>query len=175
MHFILGGTKSGKSRFAEQCAETYAATNSAHAVTVIATARAGDAEMQTRILRHKQQRPKHWMVVEEPIALGAALEALNEAATPCVLIDCLTLWLTQLLDESISEQQRTDELQAFLDSVDVFQGELIVVSNETNMGITPLCTITRQFVDQCGVLHQTLGARANKVTLMVAGLPLSVK
>ncbi len=165
---ILGGIKSGKSRMAESLA-----TDSGLQVVVIATATADDKEMQQRISHHRQSRPASWKIVEEPIALGSALTECS-ASDNIVIIDCLTLWLTNLLlhDDTDLLRKQTDNLLATLrDST----GNIIMVSNETSMGIVPMGELTRRFCDEAGLLHQQIAAYCDNVTLTVAGLPMVLK
>jgi adenosylcobinamide kinase/adenosylcobinamide-phosphate guanylyltransferase len=143
-------------------------------VALVATMRPGDdPELADRIGRHRAQRPAHWRLVEEPLALAQALEPLLQQEY-CVLVDCLTLWLTNLL--LLDSDQR---LQAELDALDQLvadtRGELILVSNEVGWGIVPLGELSRRFQDQAGLLHQRLAQCCDRVTLSVAGLPLELK
>ncbi len=164
---VLGGTKSGKSRFAESLA-----TNSDKAVTVIATARADDAEIALRIQKHQADRDKTWHVVEEPVELSQAIrEAPQEHA---ILVDCLTLWITNLLllsDELVLENQ----IEQFLDTVAQSTQTLIFVSNETSMGIVPMGALSRRYCDEVGLLHQKLAGQCDEVMLIVAGLHQQLK
>ncbi len=165
---ILGGVRSGKSRLAEQMA---AQTNLP--VVYIATAMALDDEMQTRITKHRTHRPKHWQVVEEPIQLTTALSQ-HAKNNQCVLVDCLTLWLTNLLmleDKTVYTQERV----AFLETLPTLSGEIILVSNETNMGVMPLGKISRMYCDEAGRLHQQLAEMFDRVILTIAGLPRVLK
>lgn len=165
---ILGGVRSGKSALAEQ-----RAIESGLPVTYIATATAGDAEMAARIAHHQQQRPAEWQVVEEPLSLASVLQT-HAAADHCILVDCLTLWLTNLLlaDElSLFEQER----DALLELLPSLPGHTILVSNEVGLGIVPLGELSRRFADEAGRLHQQLAARCERVTFVAAGLPLTLK
>jgi adenosylcobinamide kinase/adenosylcobinamide-phosphate guanylyltransferase len=163
---ILGGARSGKSALAEQRAAA-----SGLAVTYIATAQALDGEMAARIERHQQQRPGHWQLVEEPLELAAALK-LHAAPERCLLIDCLTLWLNNLLiDEPNFERRRSE----FLELLPQLSGEIILVSNEVGLGIVPLGELTRRFCDESGRLHQAVAARCERVTFVTAGLPMLLK
>ncbi|MEW5904661.1 MAG: bifunctional adenosylcobinamide kinase/adenosylcobinamide-phosphate guanylyltransferase [Pseudomonadota bacterium] len=165
---ILGGVRSGKSRLAEQRAQA-----SALPVTYIATATAQDEEMRARIAHHQAQRPQHWQLVEEPLALAATLQR-HAAAERCLLVDCLTLWLTNLLclEDEARLRQEIDALLAVLPDL---PGQLILVSNETGMGVVPLGELTRRYCDEAGRLHQAVAARCEQVTMTVAGLPLILK
>ncbi|WP_300494879.1 bifunctional adenosylcobinamide kinase/adenosylcobinamide-phosphate guanylyltransferase [uncultured Methylophaga sp.] len=165
---ILGGVKSGKSRLAEQ-----RAIKSKLAVCYVATARADDSEMQQRIALHQQQRPAHWTTIEVPLNLAAALQQ-QDSADKCILVDCLTLWLTNLL-LSDDENLLTNEIQRLLETLPTLQADIILVSNETSMGIVPMGELTRRFCDEAGRLHQQLAALMDNVILTVAGLPHALK
>lgn len=166
---ILGGVRSGKSRLAEQLARQAAVP-----VTYIATARAGDAEMASRIAAHRLQRPADWQTIEAGSALGGAIREAD-GADRVVLVDCLTLWLTQILcaegAEPLLESERTSLLEAVRDA----RGRLILVANETGLGIMPMDALSRRFGDEAGRLHQELAAICERVVLTAAGLPLVLK
>ncbi|WP_286237325.1 bifunctional adenosylcobinamide kinase/adenosylcobinamide-phosphate guanylyltransferase [Neptuniibacter halophilus] len=164
---ILGGARSGKSRIAQERA---AATTSP--VIYIATARVGDTEMEQRIELHRQNRPAEWQVLEVPEALPAELKRLSGQGCT-VLVDCLTLWLTNLLLQS--EQTMQQGMAELTGAVAQFQGDLILVSNEVGWGIVPMGELSRQFQDNTGRLHQDLAALVERVTLSVAGIALEVK
>jgi len=168
LQLILGGARSGKSRLAEQIA-----TDSDFAVVYIATAQALDDEMQQRIEHHRQQRPEHWQVCEEPIYLADRLLQCDQP-NQLILVDCLTLWLTNLLlsEDTTLLQQQTEKLLAVLAQL---QAQVILVSNETGLGVVPMGEISRRFVDEAGRLHQVLGQLAHKVTFCVAGFPMILK
>lgn len=165
---ILGGVKSGKSRLAENWAKATALP-----VTYIATATAQDAEMQQRISRHQAERPDNWTTVEAALHLAEALEQAD-ASDHCILLDCLTLWLTNLLLAD-DETQLRHEINALLDTVPKLSAELVMVSNETNMGIVPLGELSRRYCDEIGLLHQQLASLCDTVILTVAGLPHVLK
>lgn len=164
---ITGGARSGKSAYAEALAAA-----SAMEVVYIATAQALDAEMADRIARHRARRPREWRTVEVPLRLADALRE-NTGQDRCLLIDCLTLWLTNLfsIEPSAAEASRQD----FLAALGEVRGTVIVVTNEIGMGVVPLGELSRRFVDDMGRLNQVVAARADRVVLMVAGLPVSVK
>ena len=147
IELILGGARSGKSSLAEQLA-----TASGLAVTYIATSQPLDEEMRQRIAHHRQRRPAHWQLVEEPLALARVLRE-HAAAERCLLVDCLTLWLTNLLLQE-DEQRLEQERQALLEVL----GEL-----------------SRRYVDEAGWLHQALARRSDRVQFCVAGLPMLLK
>lgn len=168
LQLILGGARSGKSRLAEQ---TAIATQLA--VTYVATAQALDSEMQNRIAHHQNQRPAHWSLVEEPLFLAKTLQKIDRP-NQIILVDCLTLWLTNLL---LLEDQNVQEFECeqLLDVLPKLQSEIILVSNETGLGVVPLGEISRRFVDEAGRLHQALGQIADKVMFCVAGFPMILK
>ncbi|MBP2603149.1 bifunctional adenosylcobinamide kinase/adenosylcobinamide-phosphate guanylyltransferase [Acinetobacter calcoaceticus] len=168
LQLILGGARSGKSRLAEQ---TAIATQLA--VTYVATAQALDSEMQKRIAHHQNQRPVHWSVVEEPLFLAKTLKKIDRP-NQIILVDCLTLWLTNLLlldDQNVQEF----ECEQLIDVLPKLQSQIILVSNETGLGVVPLGEISRRFVDEAGRLHQALGQIADKVMFCVAGFPMILK
>ena len=167
---ILGGARSGKSALAMQ-----RALASGKEVTFIATATAGDAEMAARIAHHKADRPSHWMLVEEPIALADVLSQHADEQS-CLLVDCLTLWLSNLLgEECFDEEQFIRQRDNLLNVLPQLPGHIIFVSNEVGFGITPMGPISRRFIDEAGRLHQQLASLCDQVTLTVAGLPLVLK
>ena len=168
MQLILGGARSGKSRFAEQ-----AAKDSNLNVTYIATAQAFDREMQARIDHHQAQRPKHWTVIEEPLYLAECLMRVDEP-NQLILVDCLTLWMSNLLMHENAELQ-SQECLKLLEVLPTLQSELILVSNETGLGVIPMGEISRKFVDESGRLHQQLGQIAEKVVFCIAGFPMMLK
>ena len=162
---ILGGVRSGKSRLAERLA-----TDSGLEVVYIATAALhNDEAMQVRIAEHQRHRPAHWQLVEEPYALAEALEK-HAAVERCLLVDCLTLWLTNLLCA-----ERLTYRDKLLDLVDTLPGQIIFVSNETGLGVVPMGELSRRFCDEAGRLHQDLAQRCDRVVLTVAGLPHVLK
>lgn len=164
---ILGGARSGKSALAERLAAEH------DAVLYIATAAAGDEEMAARIAHHRARRPAHWGLHETPLALGATLRREAQAGR-CLLVDCLTVWLSNLLchaDNAVFATERA----ALLDALVQLPGELILVSNEVGQGVVPLGELSRRFVDEAGRLHQDIAAHCERVILTVAGLPLILK
>lgn len=165
---IFGGARSGKSGLAERHAR-----ESGLRVTFVATGAPGDAEMAERIRRHRTKRPVDWGLVEEPLALAAALRA-HAAPDRCLLVDCLTLWLSNLLHAD-DAQRFTRERQALLDMLPALPGHIILVSNEVGLGVVPMGELTRRFCDEAGRLHQDLAKLCDRVTLVAAGLPLVLK
>ena len=165
---ILGGVRSGKSRLAERLA-----TDSGLDVIYVATATAGDEEMRARIERHRTDRPGHWGLIEEPLALAGTLKKQARAGR-CLLVDCLTLWLTNLL--LLKDKDRLQrEIAALTATITGLPGQLVLVSNETGLGVVPLGELNRRFCDLAGHLHQSLAARCDRVILTVAGLPHVLK
>lgn len=175
---ILGGARSGKSREAER-----RAAGSGLAVTVIATAEALDDEMTARIRRHQADRPAGWRTVEAPVALADALRA-EAAADRCVVVDCLTLWLSNLLADAhtLPAGAAADELpllrrerDALLAVLPTLPGRIICVANEVGLGLVPETPLGRLFRDEAGRLNQTVAALSARVVFVAAGLPLVLK
>jgi adenosylcobinamide kinase/adenosylcobinamide-phosphate guanylyltransferase len=187
VHLVLGGARSGKSRFAEQ-----AAIDSGKEVVYIATATVYDDEMQERINRHIDDRPDHWLTVEEPLLLAQTLTK-HADKDKCLLVDCLTLWLTNVLmaEQSFKPEQSSKSEQSensgkemkslaeykeeLLTVLSTLPGQVILVSNEVGQGIVPMGALSRRFVDEAGWLHQDIARIAQQVTLVVAGLPIQLK
>ncbi len=164
--FVLGGARSGKSRYAQARAEAIAGRHH-----FVATAEAFDDEMQDRIARHQADRDARWQTVEAPRDLPAVLAALN---TPdaVVLVDCLTLWLSNLLLADADVDHAEAELCHIINR---FTGHIILVSNEVGLGIVPANALARRFGDAAGRLNQAVAAVAAEVVLLTAGLPLTLK
>jgi adenosylcobinamide kinase / adenosylcobinamide-phosphate guanylyltransferase len=161
---VLGGARSGKSRFAEELAE-----RSGPLRTYIATAEAFDGEMQSRIDQHKTRRGEGWQTIEAPLALTDELAACG---SPVVLIDCLTLWISNLMFRDRDVASEIDLLCAALVRV---SGHVILVSNEVGMGIVPENALSRRFRDMQGLANQKVAAVADAVHFVAAGLPLTLK
>ena len=166
IELILGGARSGKSRLAERLAG-----ESGLPVTYIATSQPLDGEMSARIAHHQARRPAGWGLIEEPLALAAALRA-QAAPDRCLLVDCLTLWLTNLM---LEEHGLAAAIEALELAVEARRGPTVLVSNEVGLGIVPESALARTFRDEAGRLHQRLAARAGHVLFMVAGIPMIVK
>lgn len=176
---ILGGARSGKSAHAE-----HLAASTGKAVVYLATAQARDDEMTARIECHRRQRPTSWTTIEEPIALGNALLA-HSRSTNVVLIDCLTVWLSNLLFADGLEFPEVGRIAApptfvqqrslFMQALAQAEGDVVLVSNEVGMGIIPQGAITRWYVDEAGRLHQAVAAICERAVLIVAGQPLQLK
>ena len=168
IQLILGGARSGKSRLAEQTAQYLQ-----QPVIYVATAQAWDSEMQERIEHHQQQRPSDWELYEEPLYLSALLQRVDQLGQT-ILVDCLTLWMSNLLmqDDVTMQEQECNQLLKILPSL---KSNIILVSNETGLGVIPMGQISRKFVDETGRLHQQLGQIADKVVFCVAGFPMILK
>lgn len=164
-HLILGGARSGKSRFAE-----VAALAGDKRCFYIASGWAGDTEMAARIALHQQQRDKRWQLIEEPLMLASALRNLD-APGNAVLVDCLTLWLSNALHHQVWSEQRA----AFMQVLPGLDCDVYLVSNEVGSGIVPLGELSRTFADEAGWLNQDVAQVCDAVTLVVAGLPLRLK
>lgn len=181
---IFGGARSGKSALAERLARE-SGKEVTYVATALATSQAADAEMAARIAHHRERRPAEWQTVEEATALASTLRRLC-APERLVLVDCLTLWLTNLLFSSQRAHPDTgtvelppllawerSDLLAWLDEPSA--GETIFVSNEVGMGIVPMGAVSRSFVDEAGRLNQDVAARCDRVLFVAAGLPLALK
>ncbi|MEC5161039.1 MULTISPECIES: bifunctional adenosylcobinamide kinase/adenosylcobinamide-phosphate guanylyltransferase [unclassified Janthinobacterium] len=176
---VFGGARSGKSAYAERLA-----IGSGKEVVYIATARDGDGEMASRIRQHRRQRPAEWLTVEEPLALA---DAVLRHCTPgrLVLVDCLTLWLSNLMFSGAAEYPDVgdielpplfhDQRQQLLRALERVGGDLLLVSNEVGMGIVPYGAISRSFTDESGRLNQAVAALCDHVAFVAAGLPLILK
>lgn len=162
---VLGGARSGKSAYAERLVEA------AGPGLYLATAEAGDAEMADRIRRHRERRGSGWQTVEEPIHIAVALDR-HAFEGRAVLVDCLTLWLGNLLAAGRDVEVETDGL---LDRLRAPAGPLVLVSNEVGLGIVPATPLGREFRDAAGRLNQAVAAVANRVVFVAAGLPLVMK
>jgi adenosylcobinamide kinase/adenosylcobinamide-phosphate guanylyltransferase len=172
--FITGGARSGKSRFAEKIALGFGTQ-----LGYLATARPLDGEMSDRIARHQQRRGAGWRTIEEPLQLGRAL-ADNDGLHQAILIDCLTLWLTNLLllDEEPgyeAEERIMDEVQKLTETLTGMTTPVIIVSNEVGMGIVPEHRLGRIFRDIAGQANQILAATADEAWLVASGIPLRLK
>ncbi len=163
---VLGGARSGKSRFAERLVE-----DSGLDPVYVATAAAGDTEMAERIAHHRERRGDRWSTIEEPVDLRATL-AENASAGKAVLVDCLTLWITNLMMREADITAETGRLAA---QVPDLAGPVVFVSNEVGLGIVPENAMARAFRDHAGRLHQQVAERAEQVFFIAAGLPIALK
>lgn len=177
---IIGGARSGKSQLAEQRAR-----ESGLRVTYIATAESRDGEMARRIAQHRKRRPAEWGLVESPLDLADTLR-LHAAPNTCLLVDCLTLWLSNLLfageaarqaeaGEKVDCPRLSEEQAALIDVLPALPGRLILVSNEVGWGLVPMAAVSRLFTDEQGRLNQRVATVCERVTLVAAGLPLTLK
>ena len=166
MTLVLGGARSGKSRHAENLVESQSGP-----CVYLATAKAGDAEMAERIARHRARRGDRWTTLEAPLDLVGALQ---ECTGPdrAVLVDCLTLWLSNLLGAGREVETEREHLIAALPTLG---GPVVFVSNEVGLGVVPDNALARKFVDHAGWLHQSLAAAAASVVVMTAGIPTHIK
>lgn len=175
---ILGGQKSGKSRRAESAAAAWLAADPAHDAVLIATAQPHDTEMRERIARHRVDRAARvpgLRTVEEPIALPERIASLSTPAT-LVVVDCLTLWLTNLtMPLHGAPADAGDAAASLVAALRDARGPVVLVGNEIGLGVIPLGREVRAFVDALGQLNQAAAAACDRVTLMAAGLPLTLK
>lgn len=172
IHFITGGAGSGKSAYAESLVKDLGQV-SKKTVFYIATSVNNDQEMLEKVEKHRQRRPDHWQLIEEPYFLADQLEKINDSGH-IVLIDCMTLYLTNWLFGKAADHWQ-QEKQAFLQVAQKYSGNMFVVSNEIGSGVIPMGKGNREFVATAGELNQSIAAIANKATLVVAGLPLPLK
>ena len=167
--FVTGGARSGKSRLAEGLAAGYGAP-----LGYIATGRAGDAEMAERIARHRARRGPAWRTVEEPEDIAGAISA-NEGSCNALLVDCVTLWLTNLLLKYDDGARALEEVATLVRLLPELQTPLILVSNEVGMGIVPENALARAFRDLAGEASEMLARAADEVYVMFSGLPMKLK
>jgi len=168
---VLGGARSGKSTHAEKLVTGALFGAPPRPAVYIATAEAGDVEMATRIMAHRSRRGTAWTTIEEPLKLADALEAAASHAQP-VLVDCLTLWLSNLMHAGSDLDEATDELLMTLGEC---RSPVVLVSNEVGLGVVPETPLGRAFRDAQGRLNMRVAERADRVILMTAGLPLLMK
>jgi adenosylcobinamide kinase / adenosylcobinamide-phosphate guanylyltransferase len=177
---IIGGARSGKSSLAEARARA-----SGLHVVYVATAQALDGEMRRRIAVHRERRPEDWGLLESPLNLATTLRE-NAAPGVCLLVDCLTLWLSNLIfagaaagqaeaGEAVNCPLFSGEVGGLLETLPQLPGRIIMVSNEVGWGIVPMAAVSRLFADEQGRLNQQVAAVCEKVTLVAAGQPLELK
>jgi adenosylcobinamide kinase/adenosylcobinamide-phosphate guanylyltransferase len=167
--FITGGVRSGKSRFAQQIAKTFPGPKA-----YLATAQALDGEMKRRITRHKKSRPKAWRTLEEPVRIAEVLQA-EGGNLSLILLDCLTLWLSNLMMAGWGEKKILGAADRFLEAARRAPCSLILVSNEVGMGIVPENPSARLFRDLSGLIHQKAAQEADEVYFLMGGLPWKMK
>lgn len=163
--FVLGGARSGKSRHAQAMAEA-AASQAGGALIYVATAQAFDGEMTDRIARHRADRDARWQTLEAPLELAEALAAADRPGA-VILVDCLTLWLSNLLLADADIDAAADTL---LSRIATLTAKIILVSNEVGLGIVPDNALARRFRDAAGLLHQRIAAQVDSVDMVAAGL-----
>jgi adenosylcobinamide kinase/adenosylcobinamide-phosphate guanylyltransferase len=166
MTLVLGGARSGKSRYAECVVESAAACG-----TYCATAEAGDAEMAQRIAAHQARRGSFWHTIEEPLALASVIAGESPLDRP-LLIDCLTLWLSNLM---LAERPTEGETAALCAALRLAAAPVVLVANEVGLGLVPETSLGRRFRDTAGRLNQQIAALADRVVFVAAGLPLVLK
>ena len=165
--FVTGGARSGKSAFAEGLA-----AQSGESVTYLATAVAFDAEMQDRIGRHRADRPAHWVTVEEPVTVPAAVQG---AKTPVLLLDCLSVWVNNLMYQEWTDAQILAAADELLNAASTHAGTVILVTNEVGLGIVPDNALARRYRDVLGWVNQRCAGASHEAYLLVSGLPLKLK
>lgn len=163
---VTGGCRSGKSRYAQALAESLAPSR-----VMLATAEAFDDEMRDRISRHQSDRDETWRTIESPIDIVAHLEQPGEV----VLVDCLTLWVSNHLCNDVSDADMQAASRALVDRLQQVTGPVVLVTNEVGMGIVPMNALARRFRDHTGFLSQRIAEVADRVVLTVAGIPMVIK
>ena len=164
---ITGGVKSGKSRFALKIAREIEKEEK----IFIATARPIDEEMEDKIEKHKKERGNYFQTVEEPIHLGDTLKKINQST---VVIDCLTLWLSNLFFE-VRESEKLFEIESFIQALKEFGGNIIIVTNEVGWGIIPESETSRNYQAELGRLNQEVAEICDEVYVLISGIPLKIK
>ncbi|WP_394247058.1 bifunctional adenosylcobinamide kinase/adenosylcobinamide-phosphate guanylyltransferase [Vibrio profundi] len=175
-HLILGGARSGKSSFAEAQVISKAELNVGSTLHYVATAICFDDEMKERVQHHKNRRGHQWVEHEEPVALADKLSQFGDADV--VLVDCLTLWLNNVLyelGEDATNQEVEQEIERVCAVLAKSEAQIFMVSNEVGLGVVPLGKVSRLFVDNAGRMNQAIAKICGQVTLIAAGLPLSLK
>ncbi len=184
-HLVLGGARSGKSAFAESMLLDWQKISGGRVVYIATSNHRNDAEMLKRVEHHKSYRPVDWETIEEPIYLAEALKSVcvdlsqeqmihNESildAPVAVIVDCLTLWMLNIIEADCRKQQ-TEQL---LQTLKHLRCPVVLVSNEVGLGVVPMGKLSREFVDEIGRLHQAIAAQVEAVTFVTAGLPMSLK
>ncbi len=165
---VTGGSRSGKSSYALELAEQY------QNKVFIATAQAMDDEMKARISKHKEERGGSYHTIEEPLEVAAAIASVDDGNS-VILLDCLTVWLGNLLFHLQTEKEREQRLSGFLNRLPSPPCDIIIVTNEVGMGIVPENELSRKFRDAAGHLNQQVAKLADKVVFMVSGIPMTIK
>ncbi len=171
---FTGGCRSGKSGLAVEMAQGIS-----EQVCFIATCDPQDDEMRLRVKKHKAQRPSNWELIEEPLDITASMSKVDAAASPVILVDCLTLWVCNLMCQKDSplndEKQMAAEAQKLIDSAKQYGGDVIFVSNEVGMGIMPANAMSRNYADLAGRCNQVIAKGADKVTFVSCGIGINLK
>jgi len=167
--FITGGARSGKSRLAEDLAERFGAP-----LVYIATGASGDAEMRERITRHRSRRGPAWRTIEEPLDLSAVIRD-HDGGFACMLVDCVTFWLSNLLFSCNDPQRVLDDVALFASALPLLKTPVVLVSNEVGMGIVPENALARAFRDLAGEANEMLARAADEVYVIFSGVPLKLK
>ncbi len=167
--FILGGVRSGKSRYAVNLSG-----KDGKKIAFLATCEALDDEMEERIARHKQERPKNWVTFEEPRKIAAVVKKISRRFD-VVLVDCLTLWVSNCLLSGMRAEEIEREIKAVLTAAQNGRARVILVSNEVGLGIVPDNKLARDFRDLAGRVNQIVAKKADAVIFMVAGIPVKIK
>jgi adenosylcobinamide kinase/adenosylcobinamide-phosphate guanylyltransferase len=168
--FVIGGCRSGKSKYALDMAEQMPGDKK----IFIATCLPKDDEMKQRIARHQEQRSQTWTTVEEPVHLHESITKISQKTT-VILVDCLTLWVTNIMLETGDENKIESHVSKLIHALATADGPVILVSNEVGTGIVPENKLARQFRDVMGQVNQAVAKTAGKVIWMVAGIPVTVK
>jgi len=170
-HLITGGSRSGKSRYAEHLAAQHEGP-----VTYIATAEVRDEEFAERVRQHRLQRPAHWQVIEADRSLAERVLG-HDQEDGLLLVDCLGMWLMRFFrsDDQFDEMDFVQERQWLLEAIEAVQGQLLLVSNEIGWGVMPMSSMARRYGDLLGRLNQDIAARSQRVSLIACGLPLALK
>jgi adenosylcobinamide kinase/adenosylcobinamide-phosphate guanylyltransferase len=168
--FVIGGCRSGKSSHALRTAEKMPQNGKIY----IATCVPQDQEMKQRVERHQRERSQIWVTVEEPLQLPEAI-LHNSDRMNVILVDCLTLWVSNLLMKTNNEEKLQDTNSQLLDALEKAAGSIVLVSNEVGAGIVPENKLARQYRDIIGLVNQAVAQAASKVVWMVAGIPVTVK
>lgn len=169
MIFVAGGIRSGKSRFALKLAEEMGPRRA-----FIATAQALDPEMERRIRQHQAARSKSWVTYEEPVALSPVLEKLD-GQYDVILVDCLSLWLSNLLHLERSERALSGHIKELIKTLRNLKTPIILISNEVGFGVIPVNPLARRFCDLAGALHQEIARLAREVYLLTSGIATQLK
>jgi adenosylcobinamide kinase/adenosylcobinamide-phosphate guanylyltransferase len=168
--FVLGGVRSGKSRYAQQLAAAFSS------VAFVATARASDAEMRRKIAAHRHERPAHWQTIEAPLQIGAAVRDLGREAG-AIVVDCLTAYVANEMftGKKIQDDALLERIDELCNAIQATRASVIIVSNEVGSGIVPAFRSGRLYRELLGAVNQRVAEIADRVVLMVAGLPVTIK